>query len=165
MGFLITHMQRVRKLCVPAMPGQRLLLQAAVMLPLTGIGLRLFGFRRVFIWLDRLAGIWSAATAEEVTQVVEQARHAIRYLRRNGPYRGNCLSRSLVLWWLLRRHGIECELRIGTRKEAGQFIAHAWVEYQGEPLNAGRRVREHFVTFDYAFSARGAHKHLCTTEE
>lgn len=45
-----------------------------------------------------------------------------------------CLPRSLVLQALLRRHGIETELRIGVRRQAGELRAHAWVEEAGHPV-------------------------------
>ena len=53
---------------------------------------------------------------------------------RNGPFRGTCLSRSFALLQLLHREGITADLRLGVRKEA-QLEAHAWVEYEGHPLN------------------------------
>jgi hypothetical protein len=53
---------------------------------------------------------------------------------RNGPYRGTCLSRSFTLLQLLQREGINADLRLGVRKEA-TLEAHAWVEYEGRPLN------------------------------
>jgi hypothetical protein len=48
-----------------------------------------------------------------------------------------CLVRSLVLTRLLARRGIDTKLVIGTRS-APDFLAHAWIEYEGEPvLSAG----------------------------
>ena len=49
--------------------------------------------------------------------------------------RAHCLQRSLVLWSLLERNGVESELRFGARKENGQIQAHAWVEINGVALN------------------------------
>jgi hypothetical protein len=50
-----------------------------------------------------------------------------------GTLQPNCLPRSLTKWWLLRRQGIPCDLRIGVRSGAGEdprdrMQAHAWVE-------------------------------------
>lgn len=48
-----------------------------------------------------------------------------------------CLARSLVLTRLLARRGIPAKLVIGARA-APEFLAHAWVEYDGQPvLSAG----------------------------
>ncbi len=46
-----------------------------------------------------------------------------------------CLHRSIVLWRLLRKEGIPCELKLGARRDAGPFEAHAWVECAGVALN------------------------------
>ncbi|MEX1254794.1 MAG: lasso peptide biosynthesis B2 protein [Dehalococcoidia bacterium] len=51
------------------------------------------------------------------------------------PFGGRCLQRSLVLIWLLRRRGIEGQMRIGVLKGSDRMAAHAWVEVAGEPVN------------------------------
>ena len=60
-----------------------------------------------------------------------------------------CLGRSLVLWFLLRRRGIDAELVIGAdMPRGGELPAHAWVEVAGEPVNDAPDVRERFGSFD-----------------
>jgi hypothetical protein len=44
-----------------------------------------------------------------------------------------CLARSLVLTRLLGRRGIPAKLVIGAQA-APDFLAHAWVEYDGQPV-------------------------------
>jgi hypothetical protein len=44
-----------------------------------------------------------------------------------------CLRRSLVLMQLLERRGISARLVIGARS-GPDFLAHAWVEYDGQPV-------------------------------
>ena len=133
--------------------GRRILLQATCALPLVALGLRLFGFARVYAALGRWTGQPQPPT--DRLRRVKNTRHLIRYLAKHGPYQGNCLSQSLVLWWLLRRRGIEVDLRFGVRTEAGQLQAHAWVEYQGQPLNPPDHVRQ-YVPFDQAIVPEGA---------
>ncbi|TIQ92401.1 MAG: lasso peptide biosynthesis B2 protein [Mesorhizobium sp.] len=82
--------------------------------------------------------------AQETARLVSIAAY-------RGSYSGNCLKRSMTLWFLLRRQGIEGELRIGTRKADGKFEAHAWVEYRGKVLNDTVDVGEHFVAFERNF--------------
>ena len=54
-----------------------------------------------------------------------------------------------MLWFLLRRRGIDAELVIGAAApHAGELPAHAWVEAAGEPLNEAPDVRERFGSFD-----------------
>jgi Transglutaminase-like superfamily len=64
------------------------------------------------------------------------------------PGRAQCLERSLVLYDYLRCRGIAAEMRLGIQRYP--FMAHAWVEYRGEPIND---VPEHvriFTAFDAA---------------
>jgi hypothetical protein len=71
----------------------------------------------------------------------------MQWTLRYSPLQGNCLSRSLTLWWLLRQQGLEGTLRIGTRFKDGRFQAHAWVEYDGQPLNEEPQVYHTFTVF------------------
>ncbi len=64
------------------------------------------------------------------------------------PGRAQCLERSLVLYDYLRCRGIAAQMRLGIQRYP--FMAHAWVEYRGEPIND---VPEHvriFTAFDAA---------------
>jgi hypothetical protein len=72
-----------------------------------------------------------------------------------GPYRANCLEQSLVIWWILRRQGLGCELRIGVRKQGSHFEAHAWVECQGVALNEENDVYQRFAPFNRPFIRPG----------
>lgn len=56
------------------------------------------------------------------------------------PGESRCLMRSLVLTSLLSRRGIPSTLVIGVRPGTA-FAAHAWVEYQGEPLLPPQQYR------------------------
>ena len=60
----------------------------------------------------------------------------------------NCLKKSLVLCYLLRCQGIAAQLQIGARLEQGQFLAHAWVEYQGFVMGDYQDVPQHYTRLD-----------------
>ena len=120
---------------------RRLLLQAAVLLPLVGAALRPMRLRRVLSLLDALAGS-ASGTAVGARRTAQVVGWAARY----GATRGTCLTRSLTLWCLLRRQRIAADLRIGVRRE-GAFEAHAWIEHDGRVLNDTPDVRERYRLF------------------
>jgi hypothetical protein len=62
----------------------------------------------------------------------------------------------LTLWWLLHRQGVVSDLRIGVRNSGGHFEAHAWVEYQGYPLNEQAQVHQRYTSFAQAIIPKDA---------
>lgn len=129
---------------------RRLLLEAFCLLPLMAVALRLLGFRRLYAALGRQDAPPSPpGTHRDATIRIYRTSYLVWVAARHGPVPVTCLPRSLVLWWLLRRRGIETDLRIGVRrgKDHG-FEAHAWVEYQGIPVNDKRDVQQEFTPFN-----------------
>lgn len=128
-----------------------IVLEAGGALLATCLGLRLVGFRR---W-ERVLGVFvpSANTTalaldgshQEFAFVIARMEAAAA---RNILFSPNCLERSLVLWWLLRRRGIAADLRIGARKDSDRFEAHAWVEFDSQVLNDANAEHRHFVPFE-----------------
>ena len=127
---------------------RRLFIQSLLLLPLSGLALRLISFKRLQSYLTRLAPAKKnskvMAQNARVTSVMVQAA------ARHGVYRATCLPQSLTLWWLLSRQGIKSDLRFGARKEAGRIEAHAWVELKGVPLNDTLDVDQRFTPFERA---------------
>lgn len=133
-----------------------LILRAALILPLTEFGLRLFGFRRWKGWIEKfpLPARLSQSLPEDVQrETALRAVRAVRSAELHGLANPNCLERSLTLWWLLRRVGVNGELRIGARKQGARFEAHAWVELGGQVLNDGAEVHQHYARFDAPIAA------------
>ena len=137
---------------------RRLILRAALILPITEIGLRFFGFRR---WKE-LIEKFSLSTRPPRTLPISAQREwagrtvrAVRSAELHGLTKPNCLERSMTLWWMLRREGIEGELHIGARKQCGKFEAHAWVELGGLVLNDDVEVHQHYARFDAPIAATG----------
>lgn len=83
----------------------------------------------------------AAARARQVALVVNAAA------RRSWP-RARCLERSLVLWALLRREGIEGRIRFGVKPGAAIPDAHAWVEVSGEPVNDSPDVATRYASLE-----------------
>ena len=84
---------------------------------------------------------------------------AMNAVERNGPWRPNCLERSLALWWLLQLNALDGELYIGGRKSQGRFEAHAWVEWNGQVLNDSTDAHKHYARFDAPIAAAEAGSH------
>jgi hypothetical protein len=119
-------------------------------LALYGLGLRTIqslirtiGFRRTVRLLGLIApsrgtpsqdepGLW-AAEIDKVT------------LRPRTP---SCLDRSVFLWFVLRLHGIDGDLRIGITANEDTIDGHAWVELDGDVLNDADDIAQHFAVFD-----------------
>ena len=127
------------------------ILRAALLLPLTEMGLRFFGFRR---WKEMIEKFFLPAqppqtlTEDLQRETALRATRAVRSVELHGPTTPNCLERSMTLWWILRRAGVDGELHIGARKKDERFEAHAWVELRGQVLNDSAEVHHHYARFD-----------------
>jgi hypothetical protein len=137
-------------------------LEAAAGLTITWLGLRLAGFRR---W-KAIAGRFARAAAQKPHAdgtAKARAGHAVARMAaaaaHNLPFHSNCLEQSLVLWWLLRRRGIAADMRIGARKAANRFEAHAWVEFDGGVLGGTSAEQLHFVPFERSVTSMEAQTH------
>lgn len=117
-------------------------LAAVTLIPLMAVSVRVFDFRRLGRWMRPSAG--RRTTAVEQFAAIEEAVGAVARVGRHGPYAGNCLSRSLALWWLLDRRGVEAKLCLGVRMEEGRLTAHAWIECGGRVLNDAIDVASRF---------------------
>lgn len=130
------------------------------MLPATALSLKIFGVQRWQTAMGSLArqgcdsSLHNSPGAEPSTSAVEIKTRAARQIARlvraaanHGLYRANCLEQSLVLWCLLKRHGLESQIRFGARKEEDELQAHAWVECLGTVLNEDRDVEQRYPAF------------------
>lgn len=132
--------------------GERsVVLEAAGALAGTWLGMRLIGFGSWKNFLVRFLPPEKSLASVEQSELFTLARQISRLelaAARHLPLRTNCLERSLVLWWLLERRGIAAEIRVGARKDANRFEAHAWVEQGGAVLNEPEEEHLHFAPFD-----------------
>ena len=154
---MLNRLRKARRLSAKE---RRLLAQAFVLLPLTRWGVYLLGIRRWQRLLIKLSTSHSkraknlptlpsldadgAATATARAQTIARI---VKIATEQGVLPANCLQQTLVLWFLLRSNGLDSEICFGTRKQAGQVQAHAWVELVGTPLNEEKEVCEHFPPF------------------
>lgn len=118
------------------------LVAAAILLPVIGAALRLWGYRRTHAWMVRLANRRNPPI--DATREMAQVSRMVAVAASHGLYRANCLRQALAVWWLLERRGIVTTLMMGVRKDEQGFAAHAWVECCGQVLIGGSDARQHY---------------------
>jgi len=115
---------------------RRAVIVTAILVPATHLLIRVINYRQTMALAAWTAARWPRRQPVADTQlVINQLRLATARVQRYSPLPGNCLSRSIVLWWRLRRRGLEPDLRLGVSLAGGTFAAHAWVEHEGQVLN------------------------------
>jgi len=131
--------------------GEKAVFLAALgMLPPVRVGLRMLGLRRVQAVVGRRH---QAQRQAEPDAALRRARRTARLVAVAARYAGGtCLSRSVVLAFLLERQGISGQLRIGVRKGEKGFEAHAWVDAAGVSLDEGQDFGERYAAFDRDFA-------------
>ena len=138
---LVRHIACFRAL---SLSDRRTLLVAALLMPVFWLGLTLLGLAgfqaRV---LDGPMARGAPMALKDIQALGELVNIAARHTL--GPR--TCLTRSLLLAWLLRRRGVFSQLRIGVRLTQGMLDAHAWVECDGIPVNDRPYVSTQFASF------------------
>lgn len=122
---------------------------APVLLTAMVVLLPLVGYRRIERAMRRLprAGAVPPANADaRIHATVRMVDLAVSRL----PIRTACLSQSLALATLLRAQGVPADVRLGVRPGGVPLDAHAWVEYEGRPLNETPEVVATFSAFRVA---------------
>jgi hypothetical protein len=121
---------KLSKLCV--------MTSIQAMIPLVALMIRVAGIERTARWLTSTVEVDYAPkynNLENAMRLFQTQRKAVA----NSFWHGNCLSRSLVLHWLLHKNGVNSEFRLGVRTQPS-FKAHAWITFQERPLNASRQA-------------------------
>ena len=141
-------LEQLRRFSQLEAQARRVFLRAAVVLPVVSASLHFRGFRRTHAFLQERPLDLAAKTNPSSSSAAALTARMVRAAVRHGLGHPTCLEESLVLWWLLRRQGIDSELRIGVRKSGGKVEAHAWVEREGAALNEPQALHEHYAAFD-----------------
>jgi Transglutaminase-like superfamily len=103
-------------------------------------------------WLEPAGGAGVIPPPPSPSEVDALVRRVDRLIAAGRPFvRYGCLVRGLTLYRFLRRAGAEVSLRFGVgmmggegHRADGEFAAHCWVVYQGEPLAEPRDPRPLF---------------------
>jgi hypothetical protein len=112
---------------------RRLVLEAASLMAIVWIGLRLFRFPTLRRILDRYAGS-STDAGQSHTGAIGRVRWAITGVAARFRGSATCLVQALAADAILRHKGIPSELHIGVRVHRNGAVpleAHAWVECEG----------------------------------
>lgn len=100
------------------------------LLCVVSVALRLFSLEKVWrVAHKRIHRLRRVLPSNSSPSVIRQVALAATW----SPLRAMCLEQSLVILWALRRRGVDARLQLGVQQYP--FCAHAWVEYEGRPLN------------------------------
>lgn len=102
-------------------------LEAAVLLTVASVAIRLLPFRRLVRLMGR-AGLAEPSVATDLRSV----RVAIERATRRLPWRIVCFPQGLATHWMLRRRRVDSRLHYGIRPDGPRLSAHVWIEAQGE---------------------------------
>jgi Transglutaminase-like superfamily len=112
----------------------------------------LLGYTRTLLWLLPFRTLQELVKRKRIRQPaklvtgVENLKRALAVMSRYIP-RCTCLIQALAMSLLLKRYGYPSHLLIGVaRNEDGKFLAHAWVESQGQIVIGGSKV-DQFTPF------------------
>lgn len=132
-------MDRLRRF-LQLSPSERcLLLEAAFLLGVIRIGLWLLPIFTLHRLLTRVVGHSGARRRPGLSP--HQVARAVAIASAFVPGSRTCLIQALATQALLEREGHLCNLWIGISKEvSGKFIAHAWVESEGQIVIGGTEV-------------------------
>ena len=131
-----------------------IVLEAAAGLLISWLAVRLLGSRVCRSVFERPLGARNSKSDEaDVLRVARRIAYLEAVTAVNLFFRTSCLELSLVLCRMLRQRGMNADLRIGARKEANRFEAHAWVELDGTVIDGGAAEHLHFVPFEHSESS------------
>ena len=126
----------------------QLLITSAIFLPLTALGLHLFGLKRTQEIMEKFSPPTPRTypMEEQRLQYGQMVTRMVSAAANHSIYQANCLKKSLVAWWILRRKGIEIDLHIGVQKEGEVLHAHSWIELNGKILIDDENTIQRFCT-------------------
>jgi hypothetical protein len=111
--------------------------EAAVMLVLARIAVRVLPAARVFAWADRAPRRLCRFAGDEAAWIAWAIERAAALPGMNAL----CLPRALAAHAMLRRRGIASRLCLGVARDRGELSAHAWIEIGDKTLVGGTEAR------------------------
>ena len=131
-------MRKLRRFRELTFDDRQLFMHALLLLPLAKGLLHLGGFNRTYRLFARVFAFRPSTHGERTIEHRAQATmRIVEVAATHGVCRATCLTRSLVAFGLLRRQGFDAQIRLGARKKAGAFEAHAWIALDSVALDPG----------------------------
>jgi hypothetical protein len=127
--------------------------QAWFVLLFVDLGLRLLSFPRLQSWL-KVRGDCSPKSPGETGSMITLAQAAVDRAIRNHLYPMTCLRRALTLQYMLARQGITVALRFGVQRQTEGITAHAWLEYNDQPIGESREIEKRYAQLAFQEQAR-----------
>jgi hypothetical protein len=111
--------------------------EAAVMLAVAKLAIRLFSAAPLVAWASRPPRRINRFNVREDSGWVSWAVETVGDKR---WMRATCLARALAAQTMLRRRGIASRLCLGVAREGKELSAHAWIELGQEAVVGGREA-------------------------
>ena len=139
----LRHMRRHERL---------LLLEATTSLFAVWISVQVSGYAKTRSMLARRSRTWFVGTVrsggdKSIEETIAEVARAVAISSHYAPFSATCLHRTLTLWWMLRRRGIDSVVRIGAAQTEQGMAAHAWLERGGFVLNDDADIGRRFSPF------------------
>ena len=104
------------------------------------VGRRRLGLAAV-LRVARIGG--SARSSQAAPEMIATTLRRVLMATTLYPGRSQCLEQSVTSFILLRRRGIDVQLRLGVQPYP--FAAHAWLDYRGVPVTESAEVVSRFA--------------------
>jgi hypothetical protein len=133
---------------------RRLFWKSLFLLPFIHIGLSLIGYSRLCKMIEKITPLKPIRQQKidfEINDQAFQISQMVSIAARNGFFRATCLRRSLLIWWFLRRQGIDSKIRFGVRTLKGQLEAHAWVEINTKVISEWDNTYKDYLSLGSEF--------------
>jgi hypothetical protein len=122
--------------------------QAVLVLPVVKLMLWTRGYSKTSNWLASHVAPTPEPPAGPDAQIpatVAAISAGVTAIAGMHPLRTACLARSLSIWWMCRRAGFGVTLVMGVAEPVdGRLAAHAWIEYDGAPVNDTQDVHTRY---------------------
>jgi len=130
-----------------------ILLVSVLMSPFITLSLKFLGFKRTINTIKKLVPV-DKNNLKSLTYETLQEAHSIAYtvklITNHSVVKSSCLCQSLLCYFWLNLKNIPSKIIIGVSTINNiKFGAHAWVEYDNQPLNESLlEVKEHSILYE-----------------